>query len=88
MGEAFGRLSSGNPALFISKCFALLDDGGGRSIRIEKSWLNYKIDRPNASPLQNLSVWSLTPRLLTNSFFSIARYLKATTSVGLRKSSL
>jgi hypothetical protein len=32
----------------------------GRSIRIKKSWLNYKIDRPNASPLQNFSVWGLT----------------------------
>ena len=32
-----GDYLSGNPQIFISKCFALPNAGGGRSIRVQKS---------------------------------------------------
>jgi hypothetical protein len=51
-------------------------EGAGRSIRIEKSWLNYKIERSNASPLQSFYLLSVTPPEFANSIIDFQAGLK------------
>jgi hypothetical protein len=72
-----GDYISGNPQIFISQCFTLPHHQAGRSIRIGKSWLSYKIDRPDASPLQNFSVWGLT---LPSSFTCVKNHKRSLAS--------
>jgi hypothetical protein len=51
-------------------------EGAGRSIRIEKSWLNCKIERSHASPLQNLYLRGVAPPEFANSIIDFQAGLK------------